>query len=139
MTLQSSDLVEVAELVARYNDGFDNDDVDTFVDVFTPDGGFVTRSDGTITGHAALREWFATKEHNTIHVTTAPVVSEVGNEIRHRCTVLVFRRYEIGTVLSSVGHYTDLLTRTDSGLRFTRREPVTNPIVASDQVDSERT
>ncbi|MHB8328126.1 MAG: nuclear transport factor 2 family protein [Acidimicrobiales bacterium] len=132
MTLTNSDVVEVAALVAKYNRAFDQDKVDDWVETFTPDGVFISKDGTTATGHDGLREWFLGREHITIHVTTDPTLEEDEGIVRHRCTILVFRRRGEGYVLGSVGEYDDALRKTEAGWRFSKRTPVTHPVLPSD-------
>lgn len=132
MGIDSSDLDDVAALVAKYNRGFDQDRVDDWVDTFTPDGIFVSK-DGTVaSGHEGLREWFKRREHNTLHVTAdATLEEDEEGVVHHRCTIMVFRRKGEGYVLGSVGEYDDTVRMTPAGWRFSRRAPVTHPVFST--------
>jgi hypothetical protein len=129
LTIDHSDAWQVANLVTQYNRSFDGDDIESWLATFTPDGQFVSRSEGAIVGHEAMREWFAAHEHNTIHVTTDPTLEQDGDVVRHRCTIMVFRKMKEGVVLGSVGEYADEVLRTDAGWRFVSRAPTTQPVV----------
>ena len=129
MSIGPDEMLQVAALVAKYNRSFDNDQVESWIETFLPDGVFVAREEGPVTGHKNLRSWFGTKEHNTIHVTADPTIVEEDGAVRHRCTVMVFRRTDDGVFLGSVGEYDDLLTKTNEGWRFVRRAPVTTPLI----------
>ena len=127
--VDASDWFEIRSLVAKYNRAFDTGDVESWLETFSTTGVFSSKGQGDVTGHEALREWFATREHTTIHVTADPTIVANGeDEMHHICTVIVFRREEGGGVLSSIGQYEDWLIREPDGWRFRSRCPSTAPV-----------
>lgn len=120
-------IIEIAELVGRYNRSFDDGEVQQWLDTFVDDGVFVSRGN-EIAGHRALQEWFESIDHTTIHVTTNPMIEAEGDSIRHRCTVVVFRRHSNEVVCESVGWYEDIIVRTTEGWKFKVRAPSTLPV-----------
>jgi ketosteroid isomerase-like protein len=127
--IDPSDHLAIRALTAQYNDAFDSGDVDGWVATFTDDGVFESRVVGRLAGHHALRRWFVTWPHNTIHATTDARINGNGDRATQSCTVLVFERNGDQAHLRSVGNYTDRLEKTPSGWRFAYRNPVTYPIV----------
>ena len=131
MSIDSQDFAEVAALVAKYNRAFDFDDVEEWVDTFTVDGAFLSKDGTAASGHDGLREWFKTRDHVTLHVTTDPTLEEDSDGIvHHRCTVLVFRRQGDAYFLGSVGEYRDTVEKTGKGWRFSSRAPTTHRVVS---------
>jgi 3-phenylpropionate/cinnamic acid dioxygenase small subunit len=119
-------IIEIAELVGRYNRSFDDGDVQPWLDTFADDGAVVSKGD-RIAGRRALQEWFETRDHTTIHVTSNPTLEAEGDNIRHRCRVIVFRRQASEVVLESVGWCEDIVVRTTEGWKFKERAPSTIP------------
>lgn len=129
MTINSDDILEVNRLVATYNDKFDSNQVDEWLKVFVDDATFVTRDGKRVTGHDALRKWFFTRNHNSMHVTTDHVMYEDETLVKHRCTVIVFQRETEGISLRSMGVYEDVVAKTERGWRFVERAPKTVPVI----------
>ncbi len=126
--VEASDWFEIRSLVVKYNGGFDTGDVVSWLETFTPDGMFSSKDQGDIVGHDALREWFAGRDHTTIHVTADATIVSEGEEMHHVCTVMVFRREEDGVVLNSIGKYDDWLVKEPEGWRFRSRRPTTESV-----------
>jgi ketosteroid isomerase-like protein len=119
------DRQEIRDLTVRYNDAFDGNDAQAWVETFTEDGVFESRVGGRAEGREALLAFFTARPHTTLHATTDALVEGDGDEATQRCTVLVFERDGDNVSLRSVGSYTDRLRRTPEGWRFTYRKPVT--------------
>jgi len=119
--LSAQDYFEIQQLYARYNIAIDNGDAEGWAATFTPDGAF-----NTMVGHDALvgfvnmwREKLngATRKHwnNNLQIT--------GNSKEASAYVyLMLLDYSTkpATILTT-GTYTDTLTKTKDGWRFTKR------------------
>jgi hypothetical protein len=119
--LSAQDNFEIQQLYARYNIAIDNGDAEGWAATFTPDGAF-----NTMVGHDALvgfvqmwREKLngATRKHwnNNLQIT--------GNSKEASAYVylmLVDFSTKPATILTT-GTYTDSLTKTKDGWRFTKR------------------
>jgi SnoaL-like domain len=123
------DYLEIQELYARYNHCIDLDRVDEWVDLFTPDGSFV--SSQTHVGREQLSRFAPERAERQLalsfsraqHWTTNLVLEQDEDVVHGSCYLARFAvdkatgKKEVVTL----GRYEDELVRTDAGWRFTRR------------------
>jgi ketosteroid isomerase-like protein len=123
--IEPQDRHEIRELTARYNLAFDGNDAEAWAGTFSDDGVFESSRGGTVSGRAALLDWFRSRPHDTIHATTDALVEGDQDAATQRCTVMVYERAGDTVRLRSVGYYTDRLVRGPEGWRFSYRSPIT--------------
>ncbi len=119
------DRLAIAELTARYNRTFDDDDGAAWADTFTEDGVLIGAS-GTSTGRTELIER-CRDNPNVAHMTTDFVIELDGDRARQYLTGMIFRS-PVGTPLAyaRLGWYTDDLVRGADGWRFASRSVITS-------------
>jgi ketosteroid isomerase-like protein len=120
-----ADRIAIAELSARYNRAFDDDDGAAWADTFTDDGVLIGAS-GTSTGRNELIQR-CHDNPNVAHMTTDFVIELGGDRARQYVTGMIFRS-PVGTPVAyaRTGWYTDDLVRGPDGWRFTSRSVVTS-------------
>lgn len=119
-----ADIIEIEQLVARYNMAIDDGDGDEYAATFIEDGVFVA-PDMNIAGREALAAFGgAAKERKTQirHWVNSQVVTVTGDTATTRSNLMLLRVGGEGPVVLLTGRYADELRRTDAGWRFTRRE-----------------
>ncbi|AMM20013.1 hypothetical protein AX769_07355 [Frondihabitans sp. PAMC 28766] len=121
-----NDVDAIRQLVALCGRAGDDDDVESWLACFTPDGSF-GRSDTDVVhrGHDALRAMFTTYPVHGRHTTSDHIVDVDGDNASLTC-YLTFLDAEHGFALRMFGIYHDVLVRTPSGwlLRDRRLEVV---------------
>ena len=119
--LSAQDYFEIQQLYARYNIAIDNGDAEGWAATFTPDGAF-----NTMVGHEALvgfvKMWReklngATRKHwnNNLQIT-----GDSKDASAFVYLMLLDFSTKPATILTT-GTYTDTLTKTKDGWRFTKR------------------
>jgi len=123
MPLDTSDLVEIQQLYAKYNTAIDTGDDAGFGGCFIADGVFDPGGGGVQEGQPAIAE-FAKKTHENMpgmrHNTTNIVIEGEGDRARGS-GFLIGYLVDGGYKAIVTGRYADELTRTPDGWRFTKR------------------
>jgi uncharacterized protein (TIGR02246 family) len=123
MTVSFDDYVQIRSLTARYNLAADAGDLDTFADCFTPDGIFEIEGLARLEGPEALKAMIAALAFHTHHATSDAVITVDGDQAIQTCSFVLYGRTDADndmTILTT-SRYTDQLTRTPKGWRFTER------------------
>jgi 3-phenylpropionate/cinnamic acid dioxygenase small subunit len=142
--MMSLDAVEVQQLMLRYADAIDADDIEAWPDFFTPDGEYTVISRESVKrGHRigimqclgqgmmrdrimGLRDANVYEPHCYRHVVSAPLLGEAGPDgVPATASFLLARTMRAGVPeLFLSGRYEDLVVPTPAGLRFRRRRVV---------------
>jgi uncharacterized protein (TIGR02246 family) len=123
MGLSTDDVLEIQQLVARYNFAVDGGDAAAFADTFTADGVFTVAAN-EMRGHDALRAFVESRAGvgPRRHVVTSMIVDGDGDAATLRAYLQVVARSDDGTfAVSTQGTYDDRLVRTGAGWRFAAR------------------
>ena len=110
------DDVAIRNLLARYCLTLDLDDVDGWVDCFTPDATYSVYG-RTFEGHAGLRKMMGGAPGG-LHLGGPPVVEQVDDDHATARRNLLFVERETGTRRSAI--YDDELVRTADGWRIAK-------------------
>ena len=128
MKITNDDLIEIRDLVSRYNKAIDTGDADSWADTFTTDGEFVGLV-GTFKGHHELRAFaaayatepeyadFAVAQH---WVTNLVVEQDGDGATAFAHLMMVKPDGEQGSIVM-VGSYDDSLRRVAGAWRFAKR------------------
>ena len=113
--------LDIAELAVRYGNIVDDRDWSRFSELFTEDAVLTISGlpDGEVVqdGMAAIVEYMETSRHAVSHhITNVELVSQ-GDAVRVRAKIIGPGR----TGRVGVGDYDDLVVRTDSGWRISRK------------------
>jgi uncharacterized protein (TIGR02246 family) len=111
------DQVAIGQLLARYCLALDLDDVEAWVDLFTPDASFEVYG-RSWDGHSGLRKMMRGAPGG-LHLGGPPVIEMTGPDTATTTQNLLF--VERGSPALRRSVYTDALRRTDDGWRITRR------------------
>ena len=123
MGLSTDDVLEIQQLVARYNFAVDGGDADAFADTFTAEGVF-TVAGQEMRGHDALRAFVEgrTGIGPRRHVVSSILVDGDGDAATLRAYLQVVAKADDGSfAVSTQGTYDDRLVRTGDGWRFSAR------------------
>lgn len=110
-----ADILEIEQLLARYAIGMTRDDIDTVIDVFTPDGSYSAFGETYALGDFPSLVAAAPKG---LFMTGTPVVDldgDIGTGMQTLCFV------DQTTHEMRIGYYTDTYRRTDAGWRLQTR------------------
>jgi len=118
MTLPTpDDHVAITQLLARYCLALDHDDLDTWVDLFTPDAVYEVYGREFV-GHAGLRK-LMTGAPGGLHLGGPPVIRMVDEDHAVTQQNLLFAEVQDGIQRSAL--YDDEVVRTPDGWRIARR------------------
>src|SRR5690349_1524152 len=116
---------EIRLLTARYNQAFDDMDLDGYAGTFTPDGEFVLDDGEPIRGRAAITEFHRGIGFGKVHATADHAIQVDGDSATQVCNLLLGSRSkhrEVGSArLDNSGRYFDDLVRTPQGWLFAKR------------------
>lgn len=129
MGISTDDVLEIQQLVARYNFAVDGGDADAFAGTFTPDGVF-TVGGNEMRGHDALRAFVEGRAGVAPrrHVVSSMIVDGDGDTATLRAYLQVVAAGDDGTfAISTQGTYDDRLVRTGDGWRFSVRTFISDP------------
>lgn len=131
MTVTNDDRVEIRELISRYNKAIDTGDADGYANTFTQDGQFIGIV-GTFNGRDELRAFaaayateeqyaeFASAQHWVTNIVVDPVEGDSDRATVFSHIQMVKPLPEGGRILL-VGHYDDVVRRTDGRWLFEQR------------------
>ena len=126
-TLTGQDYAEIEQLIARYNQATDFEDLDMYASVFTEDA--VWRGNGReLVGRAALvkslADRFASRppEHERRHWQNNSVITPTPDGATARTYFVSFEVSYVPPKPALSGHYDDVLVRTPDGWRIKERE-----------------
>ena len=114
---QIADITEIEQLLARYALGMTRDDIDTVIDVFTPDGTYSAFGDTYALADFPALVAAAPKG---LFLTGTPLLEldgEAGTGTGHQTLCFVDQT----TYDMRIGYYTDTYTRTPQGWRLQTR------------------
>jgi ketosteroid isomerase-like protein len=128
MAIDTSNRVQIEELVARYNKAIDTGDADSWADTFTEDGEFHGVV-GSFHGRAELHGFakaYATEEQyaefaSAQHWVTNMVIEGDGDDATMFSHLMMVAPAEGGGRIILVGSYEDTLRKVGGGWRFTKR------------------
>lgn len=124
---------EIRELTARYNDTFDDMDVEGWVATFTEDAEFILDDAEPIRGSEALAAFQREIGFGKVHATVDHAIDVQGDTATQVCNlVLGSRRPDraVGSAaIDNTGRYHDELVRTPGGWRFKRRRWIPNALL----------
>jgi hypothetical protein len=129
--LSVDDIVNIQQLVARYNFAFDSGDGEVFASCFIADGRFDYSADRRIEGHERLRDFPAIGAGlgQIRHIVSSFLIDGDAGQAKSRCYCQVYAIDGKGSAfVMSQGVYEDGLTKTDDGWRFTERRYVADPV-----------
>lgn len=131
--IELADRLEIHELYARYNQAIDDDRFDDWVDLFTPDGVFVSTQ--THAGHAALAQFVRDRAKRATdlpfrdaqHWNDNIVLTRVGDEVCGMCYLVRFAvdRDSGEKKIVTLGRYQDEIRRHGGVWLFARRSAIT--------------
>jgi len=114
-----NDYEQIRALLARYCFAIDSRDGVAWAALFTEDGVFDFKLGEPIQGPEALRDFIASVPDDRCHLTANEIIEIDGDRATVRAYALVTK--ESPPVISTVGVYEDVLSRTPQGWRFSRR------------------
>ena len=127
VSLTGQDYAEIEQLIARYNQATDFEDLDMYASIFTADA--VWRGSGReLVGRDALVESlaarFATRppEHERRHWQNNAVITPTADGATARTYFVSFEVSYVPPKPALSGHYDDVLVRTADGWRIKERE-----------------
>ena len=128
--LNAEDRYAIERLYSAYNRYIDADRIDEWVELFTPDGAYV--SSETYTGRAALAEFGreraakqpASPFRNAQHWNGSLLLEEDGDVVRGSCYLVRFAvdRESGSKQVVTLGHYEDEIVRHEATWVFARRQ-----------------
>ena len=123
MTLETADLIEIQQLYARYNTAIDTGDGEAFGNCFVGDGHFDSGI-AQIDGREDIAD-FAIKTHSAMpgmrHNATNILLDGDSDGRAQGSAFLIGYLVDAGYKVIVTGRYTDELTKTSEGWRFTSR------------------
>lgn len=117
MPISPEDDTEIRDLLARYCLYLDLEDVEAWVDLFTPDASYHVYG-RVFSGHAGLRR-MASGAPGGLHLGGPPVIDRIDDN--HAATLQNLLFVERGTTVFRSAVYRDELVRTDGGWRIATR------------------
>lgn len=117
MNPSPEDHVAITDLLARYCLTLDVDDVDGWVELFTPDAQYLVYG-RSWDGHDGLRKMIRAAPRG-LHLGGPPVIDMNGPDEARTTQNLLFVEAKSGMLRRSV--YTDELRRTEAGWRISKR------------------
>ena len=121
--MSADDIIEIEQLVARYNMAIDDGDGETYAATYVEDGEFVS-PDSTLTGREALTVFGDAakgREVQVRHWVSSIEVAVDGDAATARSNLMLLRVGAGGPSVVLTGRYADQLRRTEHGWRFMRR------------------
>ncbi len=123
MSLSSDDIIEIQQHYARYNTAIDTGDGKGFAACFVPQGVFDSGMGDVIEGREGIAG-FADQTHSAMpgmrHNVTNIVIEGDGSHAQGSAFLIGYLT-DGGYKVIVTGRYTDELTKTDDGWRFTKR------------------
>ncbi len=123
MSLSSDDIIEIQQQCARYNTAIDTGDGKGFAACFVPQGVFDSGMGDVIEGREGIAG-FADQTHSAMpgmrHNVTNIVIEGDGSHAQGSAFLIGYLT-DGGYKVIVTGRYTDELTKTDDGWRFTKR------------------
>ncbi|MEE8166715.1 MAG: nuclear transport factor 2 family protein [Myxococcota bacterium] len=123
MSLNSDDIIEIQQHYARYNTAIDTGDGKGFAACFVPQGVFDSGMGDVIEGREGIAG-FADQTHSAMpgmrHNVTNIVIEGDGSHAQGSAFLIGYLT-DGGYKVIVTGRYTDELTKTDDGWRFTKR------------------
>jgi len=121
------DLQEIHQLFVDYGAFLDAGDLDGYASRFADDGELLLGPLGRATGPDAIKELMgratASSAGNSFHVISSPQVQLDGDRATSVVMwTVVAKDAEGSPTVTMIGKHVDVLTRTDAGWRFQRRE-----------------
>ena len=126
--LTGQDYAEIEQLIARYNQATDFEDLDMYASIFTEDAVWRMQSGRETIGREALvnslAERFATRpaEHERRHWQNNHVITATPEGATSRVYFVSFEVSYSPPKPALSGHYDDVLVRTSDGWRIKERE-----------------
>ena len=117
VSLTTQDYIEIQQLYARYNYAIDNDETETYVNLYTPDGSF-----NDFNGPDELRSFMDSRAGGTRRHWNTNLVITPTSEGARGAVYLMF--LDVGVVPPRVigaGKYEDTMVKTTQGWRFRTR------------------
>ena len=121
--MSAEEIMEINHLTNRYNQAADSGNGEAFAETFTEDGVLEMPGSDPIVGRNALvvsGDSFPQLIEGVRHWTNNQVVEIDGDSATARCYLLLMNAGSPPTFMTS-GIYSDELTKTDQGWRFTKR------------------
>ncbi len=119
------DQLAIRDLTSRYNQAFDDMDLDGYVATFTDDAAFVIDGGAPIVGKPAIRAFHVEIGFGKVHSTVDHRIVIDGDRATQTCNLVLGERTPdraVGSArLDNFGRYQDELVRTPDGWRFARR------------------
>jgi ketosteroid isomerase-like protein len=131
LSLTVADLIEIEQLICRYNFAFDGGDAEAWAACFTGDGIFYVAGEERARGHDGLVAFVAsTKVPGQVrHVVTSVLAEGQGDVATNRCYCTVFTSSPgSGSRVLTQGIYSDRLAKHADGWRFTERRFDPDPV-----------
>ena len=123
MSLNSDDIIEIQQHYARYNTAIDTGDGKGFAACFVPQGVFDSGMGDVIEGREGIAG-FADQTHSAMpgmrHNVTNIVIEGDGSHAQGSAFLIGYLT-DGGYKVIVTGRYSDELTKTDDGWRFTKR------------------
>jgi len=121
--MSAEDIIEINHLTNRYNQAADSGDGEAFAATFTEDGVLEMPGSDPIAGRSSLvtsGDSFPQLIKGVRHWTNNQVVKIDGDSATASCYLLLISAGSPPTFMTS-GAYSDELTKTDEGWKFTKR------------------
>jgi hypothetical protein len=131
VALSADDMLNIQQLVARYNFAFDSGDGEEFASCFVADGRFDYTADLRVEGRDKLRDFPAIVAGlgQLRHVVSSFLMDGDAVQATSRCYCHVFGIKPNGaSYIVSQGVYEDRLAKTDEGWRFAERRYLADPV-----------
>lgn len=123
--MESSDIIEIHQLLARYGHAIDARDWDAFRELFVPEAVLdhtQVRAPEVLRGIEAILEWFRDANHPSAHHVTNIVVREEGGVVRvHSKWLAPYTQASHVPVRSAGGDYHDVVVPAEGGWRFAEK------------------
>jgi ketosteroid isomerase-like protein len=131
LPLTAEDLIEIEQLICRYNFAFDRGDAEGWAACFTSDGRFYVAGEERARGHDSLAAFaISTKAPGQFrHVVTSVLAEGQGDVATNQCYCIVFSSsLGNGSQVFAQGVYSDQLAKHADGWRFTERRFDPDPV-----------
>jgi len=127
--LTGSDIAEIQNLYARYNQGWDFRDVELYLSAYTEDAVFTDGAGTAYAGKKAIKDYLTTAFKQGVsaevtHNNTSILITPTAEGARGRAYWMTMNVLAQPAAVGGVGHYNDTFVRTPDGWRMKSRTSV---------------
>ena len=126
MALSGTDIAQIEQLYARYNQGWDFKDVELYLSAYTDDAVFTTGAGVAYEGKDAIRDYLTTGFANgasgdRTHNNTSILITPTADGAKGRGYWYVVEVMSQPPAIAGAGYYDDTFVRTPDGWRMKTR------------------